>query len=142
MLCSLVVNAVESFDGWSIFPRSGRSNLFNRRLSRSARFAGSGRRTRCFFMATRFNERVKVRWLQLILHFGGKCEVCEVNYDLEFAHVKPTDCRGKGRGKYRRLRDILRHPSHYRLLCMNCHDDFDGRTRRKRQPDYIRRTEA
>jgi hypothetical protein len=79
------------------------------------------------------NEWVKRRWALLIERYGGRCSSCGAAYDLEFAHLQPTQCRGEGRGKYRRLRDILQNAGLYRLLCMNCHDEMDGRTRRKRQ---------
>ena len=86
-------------------------------------------------MANQQNEWVKRRWALLIEAYGGKCEACPETCDLEFAHIKPTKCKGMGRGKYRRLRDILAHPKSYRLLCMTCHDLMDGRTVRKRQPE-------
>lgn len=86
-------------------------------------------------MANRKNEYVKRRWALLIEEYGGQCANCPETLDLEFAHVKPTECQGEGRGKSRRLRDILKYPRRYHLLCMNCHDDFDGRKRRRRQPE-------
>lgn len=89
-------------------------------------------------MANKQNEWVKRRWNRLIDEYGGRCENCGTLFDLEFAHIRPTDCRGEGRGKYRRLRDILQNRLAYRLLCMDCHDEFDGRKRRKRQSDYVR----
>jgi 5-methylcytosine-specific restriction endonuclease McrA len=86
-------------------------------------------------MAARNNEYVKRRWQSLIEERGGKCQECGSSGDLEFAHLQPTKCKGMGRGKSRRLADILKHPGKYRLLCMPCHDALDGRARRKRQPD-------
>lgn len=84
------------------------------------------------------NAWVKARWARLIEEYGGQCDTCGALFDLEFAHTKPTRCRGKGRGKSRRLHDILQHRAHYRLMCMSCHDDFDGRSPRKRQTDFIK----
>lgn len=89
-------------------------------------------------MANRSNEYVKRRWQQLIEEFGGRCETCGSLFDLEFSHVVKTACHGKGRGKSRRLFDILRNQHAYQLLCMDCHDIFDGRTSRRRQQDYLR----
>jgi hypothetical protein len=71
----------------------------------------------------------------LIDKLGGRCAVCTESNDLEFAHVVATECHGKGRGSTRRIRDVLKHPGAYILLCMNCHDALDGRARRKRHPE-------
>lgn len=73
----------------------------------------------------------------LIEAFGGKCQSCgeALPWLLEFAHVRPTQCIGKGRGSWRRMADVIRRPSAYVLLCLGCHDSLDGRPRRKRQPD-------
>lgn len=89
-------------------------------------------------MANLRNEYVKRRWLRLIEEYGGKCHMCERRWDLEFAHLEPTACQGMGRGKRKRLEDILRHPTAYLLLCETCHDIRDGRPIRKRQSDYLR----
>ena len=86
-------------------------------------------------MANKNNRYVNRRWNRLIAERGGKCQACEETLDLEFAHVKPTKCVGKGRGKSRRMLDVMKHPKRYILLCMGCHDSFDGRPRRKRQPE-------
>lgn len=87
-------------------------------------------------MANRKNEYVKRRWAELIEEFGGACAHCADTLDLEFAHTKPTECRGRGRGKERRLLDVLKHRHCYILLCMSCHDVFDGRPVRRRQSQY------
>jgi len=89
-------------------------------------------------MANRMNQYVKRRWNELIDEFGGRCELCGSIFDLEFAHVEPTNCVGAGRGKSRRLFDILKNRVSYRLLCMDCHDRHDGRALRRRQPEIIR----
>jgi hypothetical protein len=72
---------------------------------------------------------------ELLMVFGGICQACGERHGLEFAHVQPTRCTGKGRGSWRRLADVLRRPGAYVLLCMSCHDSLDGRPRRKRQPE-------
>ncbi len=86
-------------------------------------------------MARPFNEWVKIEWQREIESRGGCCQECGALWPLEFAHVRPTKCVGKGRGKYRRLRDIRRYPKRYKLLCMGCHDVLDGRPYRRRQPE-------
>lgn len=89
-------------------------------------------------MASRMNEYVKRRWSELVDEFGGRCCLCGSIFDLEFSHLQPTDCVGKGRGKSRRLFDILKNRNCYQLLCMDCHDRNDGRSLRRRQPEILR----
>lgn len=74
----------------------------------------------------------------LIRERGDACQACGEKVGLEFAHVNPTKCHGKGRGSNRRVLDVLKFPLKYVLLCMDCHDSLDGRERRKRQPDIRR----
>lgn len=64
---------------------------------------------------------------ELIEKFGEKCQNsrCGATYDLEFAHVKPTGLRGRGRGRKERISDVRKHPECYRLLCGACHELFD-----------------
>jgi len=88
-------------------------------------------------VANRANEYVKRRWMELIEEYGGECQDCGKRYDLEFAHLGETGLKGKGRGKNRRLFNILHNRDLYRLLCMDCHDILDGMNRR-RQQDYIK----
>lgn len=45
--------------------------------------------------------------------------------DCQFAHVQPTELRGRSRGWERRYLDVLRHPASYRLLCTRCHNHHD-----------------
>jgi len=54
---------------------------------------------------------------------GPRC--ISVN-DLEFAHVKPTELKGKSRGYNERVLDILKHPDAYKLLCRACHQKLDS----------------
>jgi hypothetical protein len=66
-----------------------------------------------------------------LLSKGGepRCQECRAYENeetrLEFAHVAPTKLKGRGRGKYHRLRDVLKHPEAYKLLCRPCHMDLD-----------------
>lgn len=83
-------------------------------------------------MAAPFNEYVKRRWQQLIEEFGAACMHCGLQWDLQFAHKEPTHCVGRSRGKSRRLKDVLNNRDKYLLLCIDCHADFDGRTRPRR----------
>ena len=67
--------------------------------------------------------------------YGGKCqwadlcpdETCEETIELQFAHIKPTELSGNGRGSYKRLQDIRNHPKCYKLLCDIHHRRYDGR---------------
>lgn len=88
-------------------------------------------------VAARQNEYVKRRWALLIEEYGGRCQDCAKAYDLEFAHLGPTGLCGRGRGKSRRLFDILQNRDLYRLVCFECHDIRDG-MHRHRQQDYIK----
>lgn len=85
----------------------------------------------------RMNQRPKAnpksrctKWVQkkrkeLLKEFGEKCMRCgEVN-QLEFAHIKPTECIGLGRGSYRRIKDILQNKEAYILLDKGCHHLLD-----------------
>jgi hypothetical protein len=76
------------------------------------------------------NQRyVKNLRSRLIADFGGCCKVCGALTPLEWAHIKPTSVNGKGRGSFRRLRDVRKHPGCYLLVCAQCHAEMDGRTR-------------
>jgi len=56
----------------------------------------------------------------------NKCEQCNMKKNrLEFAHIKPTGLNGKGRGRNRRVLDIMKNKDCYKLLCRSCHRDFD-----------------
>lgn len=82
--------------------------------------------------ATRELQRLK-------LLRGNRCETCgDPSFDLEFAHLAPTGLKGEGRGKQARMLDIRKQPEKYKLLCMACHDQLDGRIRRKKQTELWR----
>lgn len=78
-----------------------------------------------------------IAWCQraraaLIVVYGGCCqyikedgEVCGSMECLEFAHIKPTDLKGAGRGLKERIYDIIKHPLHYNLFCHDCHVIYD-----------------
>jgi hypothetical protein len=70
-------------------------------------------------------------WYRAKLHAmradrGNVCAWCPTTGALEFAHVRPTKLNGKGRGLNNRVRDIMKHPTCYILLCRSCHADLDG----------------
>lgn len=59
---------------------------------------------------------------------GGCCQnlTCDfADWDLQFAHLRPTGIRGRSRGGYARMLDLRRHASAYALLCRTCHLAFD-----------------
>lgn len=56
---------------------------------------------------------------------GDRCRRCGSRSKLEFAHVKETSVRGRGRGQMVRYCDIKRNPGSYELLCWHCHHEFD-----------------
>lgn len=60
---------------------------------------------------------------ELRKQFGGKCENCGSNEELQFAHILPTELCGKNsRGSSDRYYDIRNNPRSYRLLCRICHN--------------------
>lgn len=81
------------------------------------------------------------RRADLLVMFGGVCKTCGETQDLEFAHMEPTECVGKGRGFNNRVMDVEQHPEAYTLLCTVCHDLLDGRPVRRRQTEILRHHE-
>jgi len=59
--------------------------------------------------------------------FGGRCAQCGSDSALEFAHLRPTGLKGRGRGLPQRVHDITKNPDAYKLLCHTHHALFDGR---------------
>lgn len=69
--------------------------------------------------------------LSLIDQLGGVCMAsCCSQSDpdkLQFAHLKPTNLSGSGRGMSHRLYDVKNNPTSYGLLCDDgCHREFDA----------------
>lgn len=59
--------------------------------------------------------------------YGGCCEHCHTTECLQFAHIKPTACKGmKGGGGHARLIDIRENFHSYSLLCIGCHRKIGG----------------
>lgn len=74
---------------------------------------------------TKTSEYTKLKFPKIREWFGGMC-VCGARDELEFCHIIPTTLSGKGRGKAKRMCDILRHPLNYVLRCNACHRKIDG----------------
>lgn len=76
---------------------------------------------------TRYRQKKR---LNLILEHGDICYLClkvkGFNRKLEFHHLKPTGLNGEGRGFDNRIRDIVKHPDSYILLCRKCHEKAHG----------------
>lgn len=45
--------------------------------------------------------------------------------NLEFAHKIPNGLNGMGRGRNKRILDVLKHMDNYILLCKDCHILYD-----------------
>jgi hypothetical protein len=59
--------------------------------------------------------------------YGGVCMFCKSSNQLQFAHIKPTKCKGlAGGGGHARISDIGSHLDCYRLLCKTCHYNMGG----------------
>lgn len=67
-------------------------------------------------------KRIRRRFKELKIKFGGKCHFCNQTYLLEFAHVRPTKLSGRGRGFKERYTDIKNNPMNYLLTCKNHND--------------------
>ena len=78
------------------------------------------------WIMTRWTRYVQVLRAELEQALGGQCRDCGQTWGLEFAHLEPTNCVGRGRGKYKRLKDVRENMDKYTLLCQPCHEAFDG----------------
>ena len=77
-------------------------------------------------MTNRQNRAIIQRRIKLIKEFGGQCIHCTATEALEFAHTKPTELKGRGRGRKERVYDVIKHPDAYILLCHQCHKNYDA----------------
>jgi hypothetical protein len=75
------------------------------------------------------NLHAKTRERQILVEkLGGKCVFCGSTYNLQFAHIKPTSLKGRGRGRKERFRDIRQNIDCYALMCggsFGCHKSYD-----------------
>lgn len=74
-------------------------------------------------LTNRQNTWIAKKMVELRESRGNKCEVCGVTEGLEFAHVKETSLKGRGRGRKERYYDIIKNPESYKLVCSNCHKE-------------------
>lgn len=83
------------------------------------------------------NDWFRKRMDELRASRGNRCEEieggirCEATTALEWAHIKETPVNGWGRGRNRRILDIMKHTDHYKLLCKPHHLRMDGRKQSK-----------
>jgi len=75
--------------------------------------------------STYINQWYRKKRVEYIKKFGGRCEQCGRTENLEFAHLNHNDVHGIGRGSNQRIRDIMKHPDNYILLCFKCHKAYD-----------------
>lgn len=88
---------------------------------------------------------IQVEKLQLIRKhwFGGVCmgKGCTRTFDLELAHAiqtKLSKVKHSARSSYERLKDVMKYPERFLLLCSECHRIFDDRTTDQWLDDYIK----
>lgn len=79
-------------------------------------------------MTARQNVFIKKKILELREKHGNKCHFkgCEQQYELQFAHIRPTNLNGMGRGRNERYYDIIRNPDAYILMCKDHHEMYDN----------------
>ena len=77
-------------------------------------------------MTNKQNVWIRKKLTELIDIYGGKCMVCGSEENLEFAHVKPTELSGRGRGRKERYYDVKYNPDCYCLMCEDCHKYYDS----------------
>lgn len=78
------------------------------------------------------NEWHRRKMKKLRAERGNRCEHCGLKLqirkrqpNLQFAHLEPTELKGRGRGQNHRICDIARNPRKYMLLCELCHLKLD-----------------
>ncbi len=76
-------------------------------------------------MLSKLSQQRRNQIISLRNEILRSCLNCGSTWLCEFAHVKPTNLRGMGRGQKERFLDILRHLDSYTYLCKKCHERFD-----------------
>jgi hypothetical protein len=78
-----------------------------------------------FSMTNCANEYVKAKFKEM--REKAKCHnpKCTSGKKIEFAHIRPTELKGAGRGRKERYFDIVKHPDDYVPFCKDCHFLFD-----------------
>lgn len=69
-------------------------------------------------MRKEWGKRTRINAVQLL---GGKCQCCGSTTSLHLAHLVYTRKRGKGDSGLMTARQAIVAPSHFLLLCVNCH---------------------
>jgi predicted restriction endonuclease len=79
-------------------------------------------------MTNKQNEFIRRKINELKELNGNKCKKkgCNEQYELQFAHIKPTELNGRGRGRKERYYDVIRNPTSYLLMCKDHHEMYDG----------------
>ena len=75
------------------------------------------------------NRLIKRKIPELRERMGGKCanpKCPNPTENSQFAHVKRTRLKGRGRGRKERYYDVVKHPDCYILLSKDCHKKFDN----------------
>jgi hypothetical protein len=72
----------------------------------------------CAKYRQRLRQRVKT-------YYRNKCCFCDETEKLELAHIAPTKLKGQSRGMDRRYRDAIKNRMAYRLMCKDCHHEYD-----------------
>jgi len=76
-------------------------------------------------MPNQSNTWIRKALDRLRIEFGDCCQRCGSKTDLEFAHLKPTEIKGRSRGRKERYYDIKNNKTSYILLCHGCHKKLD-----------------
>ena len=76
-------------------------------------------------MTNAMNQWITKAICNLRKAYRNRCFLCDKKGKLEFAHIKPTDLSGRGRGRKERYYNIKNNPASYMLLCRSCHEAFD-----------------
>ena len=78
---------------------------------------------------SRCTQWVQMKREEVLKLFGGVCqnEGCKSIDQLEFAHKNNNIANGgEGRGSYRRIKEVLKNPEAFVLLCKPCHYVYDN----------------
>lgn len=75
----------------------------------------------------RQNKWVRKKFLELRAFADSMYHGCVFcgSEDWEFAHIRPTALKGRGRGRKERYHDIVTHFDCYRPMCLDCHKSYD-----------------
>ena len=80
------------------------------------------------------NDWTKTKREEILASRGNRCALCSATELLEMAHKHATGISGRGRGRVERVRDWLKNPDAYVLLCRDCHLWFDRKQSSSSRP--------